>query len=63
MKSDAAAFPWDWAMRQALAGLGWTPDVFWRATPRELAAALGLRSGPLAPDRVIFERLAMRYPD
>ena len=26
-------------------GVGWTPDVFWSATPRELWAAIDMNSG------------------
>jgi len=35
------AFPWDEVLHLALGRLRWTPDAFWRATPREVAAALG----------------------
>lgn len=37
---------------------------FWRMTPRELAAALGLmtRNGA-APDRAGFSRMMMQFPD
>ena len=48
--------------------LGWSPDSFWRATPRELAAVLaGLKGSntrdlrPLA--RVGLEALMQRFPD
>ena len=48
--------------------LGWLPDSFWRATPRELAAVLaGLKGGrtrdlrPLA--RAGLEALMRRFPD
>ncbi len=48
--------------------LGWQPDAFWRATPDELADALGaLRdvSGPQdAPlDRAVLDRLMEEQPD
>lgn len=54
-------------MRLCLGRLNWPPEAFWRATPREVALALGLgapaalRNG--APDRPGFERLMRRYPD
>ncbi|WP_263625844.1 phage tail assembly chaperone [Stappia indica] len=54
-------------MRLCLGRLNWPPEAFWRATPREVALALGfgapaaLRNG--APDRAGFERLMRRYPD
>ena len=33
------AFPWDDAMALGLSILRWSPESFWRATPRELMAA------------------------
>lgn len=54
-------------MRLCLGRLNWSPETFWRATPREVALALGfglageMRAG--APDRASFERLMRRYPD
>ena len=33
----------------AARALGWTPAVFWNATPAELAACLGADSPPHAP--------------
>jgi uncharacterized phage protein (TIGR02216 family) len=52
-------------MRLALGVIGWPPDVFWRATPRELAAALDGRFGRTsAPvDRAALDRLMAAYPD
>ena len=45
--------------------LGWRPDEFWRATPAELGAVLGVLSG--SPDeaasRSDLERLMPRVPD
>lgn len=48
--------------------LGWPPDSFWRATPRELAAVLaglgGGRAGDLRPlARAGLEALMRRFPD
>lgn len=58
-------FPWDDALRLALGVIGWPPDTFWRATPRELAAALEGRLGRIgAPaDRGALDRLMAAYPD
>jgi uncharacterized phage protein (TIGR02216 family) len=48
--------------------LGWRPDDFWRATPDELADALGaLHEAAGAPavsiDRAAIDLLMERYPD
>jgi uncharacterized phage protein (TIGR02216 family) len=59
-------FPWREAMAFALGVLRWSPEEFWRATPRELAAAIeGARGGrPLEPtSRDALARLMDRYPD
>ena len=37
--SEPSPFPWDDAMALGLGLLRWSPQDFWRATPRELAAA------------------------
>lgn len=61
-------FPWNEAMGLCMGRLGWSPDSFWRATPRELAAVLaGLKGSntrdlrPLA--RAGLEALMQRFPD
>lgn len=61
----AEPFPWEVVLRLALGGLGWTPAAFWRATPRELAAALEGRFGRIAPPagRSSLERLMAAHPD
>ncbi|WP_248304657.1 phage tail assembly chaperone [Breoghania sp. L-A4] len=46
----------------AAGGLGWTPEAFWRATPREVAMALGRGDAP-ALARATLETLLARYPD
>lgn len=65
--SKVQPFPWDYAMRIALGRLRWTPDAFWRATPRELARAIeGLTgfSAHAAPlDRRALGGLMARFPD
>ncbi|WP_043539394.1 phage tail assembly chaperone [Salinarimonas rosea] len=61
----APAFPWDEALAAALGPLGWTPDTFWRATPRELAAALSGRGLGVrdAPTRATLAALMAAHPD
>ncbi len=63
--AGGAPFPWDEALAFALGRLRWTPDAFWRATPRELAAAArGLAPPPPEPAaRADLERLMRAYPD
>ncbi|WP_148259461.1 rcc01693 family protein [Polymorphum gilvum] len=63
MSPAAAAFPWAEALQAGLGRLGWTPETFWRATPRELAAALGLARRGRAPARADLDRLLRRFPD
>ena len=50
--------------------LGWSPDAFWRATPAELAAVVGvLAGGVLAggavapPEGDVLARLREAFPD
>lgn len=46
--------------------LGWPPEQFWRATPREIGAALGghRREQVLpVPERVALHELMAAYPD
>lgn len=48
--------------------LGWPPESFWRATPRELATVLGSLKGGRARDlrplaRAGLEALMRRFPD
>lgn len=52
-------------MAAALGRLGWTPETFWRATPRELAAALAGRfgTGGQAPSRGALAALMAAFPD
>jgi len=48
----------------ASALLGWRPDEFWGATPRELADALQPQRGiGESPDPNIIEALLRRFPD
>lgn len=53
-----------------LAGLtavlfGWTPDVFWNATPEELATVMAAARGDAAtpPDAGAVARLKEAFPD
>ena len=60
------AFPWEDAMALCLGVLRWSPEAFWRATPKEVAAALnGLAPrGAAAPmRRGDLERLMRDFPD
>jgi uncharacterized phage protein (TIGR02216 family) len=53
-------------MAFGLGRLRWTPDAFWAATPREIAAALRAHeSGPsvVAPHRETLARLMAAFPD
>ncbi len=55
-------FPWDEVLALALGVLRWPPESVWRATPRELSAALLQRAGaPLRP--ADLERLMRAFPD
>ena len=49
-----------------LGRLGWTPEALWRATPREVALAIGSppETGPVgAPGREALLALMRRFPD
>lgn len=49
-----------------LGRLGWSPDEFWRATPREIAAALagpGFRQAAQVPERGALNALMAAHPD
>jgi uncharacterized phage protein (TIGR02216 family) len=51
-------------MALALGCLRWSPDTFWRATPRELCAALDDPRRPIAPARAENLAALMRaFPD
>lgn len=45
--------------------LGWSPDAFWRATPAELAAVVGVLAGghTAPPDPGLLARLREAFPD
>jgi uncharacterized phage protein (TIGR02216 family) len=66
---SGAAFPWEEAMALGLGVLRWSPQSFWRATPRELIAAYeGLSGG--AGGRIVepasradLARLMALFPD
>lgn len=45
------------------ATLGWTPPVFWAATPADLRAALGLDLTPPAAAPPDLARLMEAFPD
>lgn len=55
-------FPWDAFMRLGLGTLRLSPEAFWAATPREIAAAFPRdRRAPLA--REAFNSLMQMFPD
>ena len=52
------------AARVAAALPGWTPDVFWAATPADLRNALGIDLDAGMPaDTVMLTRLMETFPD
>jgi uncharacterized phage protein (TIGR02216 family) len=62
----SAPFPWDDAQALALGVLRWPPESFWRATPRELMAAVEGLTGRAAVTPVgaaDLDRLMRAYPD
>jgi uncharacterized phage protein (TIGR02216 family) len=61
----AQPFPWNDATALAFGLLRWSPDQFWRATPRELAAAFeGLFPPRAEPaSRADLARLMGAFPD
>ena len=56
-----SGFPWARMMELGLGVLRLPPSEFWRATPREIAAAFG--SGRSSMARGEFEAMMARYPD
>ena len=63
-ETPVSAFPWDAVLALGLGTLRWRPRDLWAATPRELAAALGLtRPRAEAMPRAAFERLLAAHPD
>jgi len=59
-------FPWREVMSFGLGRLGWPPETFWAATPREIAAALHAHRKPGAtgaPERDALARLMAAHPD
>lgn len=58
------------AAARRLAGLagvvfGWAPDVFWNATPEELATVIAALRGEAAtpPDPAVVARMREAFPD
>lgn len=59
-------FPWRDVMSFGLGRLGWPPQVFWAATPREIVAALHAHQKPGtagATDHDALARLMAAHPD
>ncbi|WP_417667342.1 phage tail assembly chaperone [Roseibium sp.] len=50
-------------MTAAFRKLGWTPYVFWSATPLELAAALGLSEHGGSLSKADLAQLMRDFPD
>lgn len=64
MSPEPRPFPWGEVLHLALAVLRWPPEAVWRATPREIALALGPARGGAPPlDRAGLDALMRRYPD
>lgn len=65
MRPPAAAFPWAEVMSFGLGRLGWAPEQFWNATPREISAALAAHAParPAATERAALQRLMAAHPD
>lgn len=63
MSAAPAPFPWDAALGYCLTRLRWPPESFWRATPRELAAALGDVAASAPPTRTELAMLMRAHPD
>ncbi|MCC5977071.1 MAG: phage tail assembly chaperone [Salinarimonas sp.] len=63
MTRARAPFPWDEVLGLCLNRLRWPPESFWRATPRELAAALTGLAGASAPTRADLSALMQAHPD
>ena len=63
MSAAPAPFPWDAALHYCLTRLRWTPESFWRATPRELAAAFGGVAAAAPPTRAELAMLMQAHPD
>jgi len=50
---------------QAGVAFGWTPELFWNATPAELAALVRAAAGEevVPPDRDMIAQLMEAFPD
>lgn len=58
----SARFPWEEFMALGLGRLRLSPQAFWAATPREIAAAMP-RAGVTPPSRADIAALMQRFPD
>lgn len=58
----SAHFPWDEFMRLGLGVLKLSPVEFWKATPREIAAAFP-KTAQAVLARPVLDALMQRFPD
>ena len=56
-------FPWSRMMHLGLGVLQLSPQAFWAATPREIAAAFPPQPRHAVPSRAEFDTLMTRFPD
>ncbi|MDR5651789.1 rcc01693 family protein [Ruixingdingia sedimenti] len=59
----SARIDWPGLMRAGMAGLGLTPDQFWRLSPVELRMMLGIEAGAAPLSRARLDELARAFPD
>ncbi len=55
--------PWALLFQLAAQKLCWPPEAFWRATPKELALALGLGDRRSLLDKRDLKKLMDQHPD
>ncbi|MGQ0485721.1 MAG: rcc01693 family protein [Hyphomicrobiales bacterium] len=62
MSAAGECFPWRRLMQLGLGVLRLPPESFWRASPREIAAAFASEARTPMP-RSAFDELSARFPD
>ena len=63
MTGNNSLLPWNQLLRISAERCHWPPDAFWKATPKELSAAIGLDQGTVRMNRVRLDELVRRHPD